>query len=70
MAESKLSPKADESVATGAMMPLVSIRKHYKVGLGVFISIALLGVPLAWFKGKSYYSATAVVLLCPCRSPR
>ena len=65
MAESNLSPKADESVATGAVMPLVSLIKHYKIGLYVFITIALLGIPLAWFKGKSFYSATAVIYVAP-----
>lgn len=65
MAESNLSPRADETVATGAMMPLVSIRKHFKIGLIVFVTISLLGVPVAWFKGKSYYSATAVVYVAP-----
>ncbi|MEI6068513.1 MAG: hypothetical protein WCP96_14315 [Methylococcaceae bacterium] len=65
MAESNLSPIADESVATGALMPLVSLRKHYKIGLYVFIVIALLGIPFAWFKGKSFYSATAVIYVAP-----
>ncbi|MCX7099604.1 MAG: chain length determinant protein [Methylococcales bacterium] len=65
MAESKLSPIADESVATGALMPLVSLRKHYKIGLSVFIVIALLGIPFAWFKGKSYYIASAAIYVAP-----
>ena len=65
MAESHLSPRADESVATGAVMPLVSLIKHYKIGLGIFIAIALLGIPVAWIKGKSFYSATAVIYVAP-----
>jgi len=65
MAESTLSPAVGESVSTGAVMPLVSLKKHYKIGLCIFISIALLGIPFAWFKGKSYYSATAVVQVSP-----
>ena len=65
MAESNLSPRADESVKTGALMPLVSLRKHYKIGLCVFIAIVLLGIPVAWFKGKSYFSATAIIYVAP-----
>jgi polysaccharide biosynthesis transport protein len=65
MAESNLSTRADESVVTGALMPLVSLRKHYKIGLTVFIAIVLLAIPLAWFKGKSYFSATAVIYVAP-----
>ena len=65
MAESRLSPIADESVATGALMPLVSLIKHYKIGLCVFIAIALLGIPVAWVKGKSFYSATAAIYVAP-----
>jgi len=65
MAESTLSPAVGESVATGAVMPLVSLKKHYKISLGIFVAIALLGIPVAWIKGKSYYSATAVVQVAP-----
>ena len=65
MTESNLSPIADESVKTGAIMPLVSIRKHYKIGLYVGIAVVLLGVPFAWFKGTSYYSVTAVIYVAP-----
>ncbi len=65
MAESNLSPRANESVATGAVMPLVSLIKHYKIGLCVFIAIVLLGIPLAWFKGKPYFSATSVIYVAP-----
>ena len=65
MAESSLSPVASESVATGAIMPLVSLKKHYKISIGIFVTLALLGIPIAWFKGKAYYSATAVVYVSP-----
>ena len=46
-------------------MPLVSLRKHFKIGLCIFIAISLLGIPFAWFKGKSFYSATAVIYVAP-----
>lgn len=65
MTESNISPKADEDVATGVLMPLVSLRKHYKIGLRLFLAITLLGIPLAWFKGQSIYSATALVYVAP-----
>lgn len=65
MAESNLASRADESVATGTLMPLVSLRKHYKLSLGIFIVIALLGIPFAWLKGTSYYSVTATIYVAP-----
>ena len=65
MAESNLASRADESVATGTLMPLVSLRKHYKLSLWIFIVIVLLGIPFAWFKGTSYYSVTAVIYVSP-----
>ena len=61
MKESNLSPKADEQVATGTLMPIASLVKHYKIGLSVFLVIAFVGLPLAWKKGKPIYSATAMV---------
>ncbi len=65
MTESNLTPRADESVKTGALMPGVSLRKHYKISLRIFMAILLLGMPFAWFKGKSYFSATAVIYVAP-----
>ncbi|MEI6708787.1 MAG: chain length determinant protein [Methylococcales bacterium] len=65
MTESNLSSRADESVATGTLMPLVSLRKHYKLSRWVFIVVVLLGLPFAWFKGAPYYSATAVIHVAP-----
>lgn len=65
MSESNLSPKADESVATGALMPLASLLKHYKIGLCLFLVIALLGIPVAWLKGHYTYSATTVIYVAP-----
>ncbi len=54
-----------ENVKTGALMPLVSLRKHYKVGLIAAGLIVLLGLPFAWFKGKALYAATAVIYVAP-----
>ena len=61
MNESNLSAKADEQVAVGAFMPLNSLIKNYKIGLGLFLVIILVGVPIAWKKGKSIYTATAII---------
>lgn len=65
MTESNLASRADESVATGTLMPLVSLRKHYKISLWTCFIVVLLGIPVAWFKGVSYYSATAVIYISP-----
>ncbi len=65
MAESQLTPVASESVPTGAIMPLVSLKKHWKISAGVFVVMALLGIPVAWKKGTSYYAVTAVVHVAP-----
>ena len=45
MSGTNISPLADESVVTGALMPLVSLRKHFKVAISLFIVFSLLGVP-------------------------
>ncbi|PPD51277.1 MAG: chain length determinant protein [Methylobacter sp.] len=65
MAESQLTPVASESVPTGAIMPLVSLKKHWKISAGVIVVMALLGIPVAWKKGTSYYAVTAVVHVAP-----
>jgi len=65
MAESNLTPIASESVSTGAIMPLVSLKKHWKISVGVFVALTLLGIPIAWKKGVAFYSVTAVVHVAP-----
>jgi Mrp family chromosome partitioning ATPase len=65
MSESNLSSRADESVATGALMPLVSWRKHYQLSRKIFIVVFLLGLPLSWFVGAPYYAATAIIHVSP-----
>ena len=47
--------------ATGALMPLVSIRRHWRVGLAVALAVALLGGYLGYKKGKPVYSTTATI---------
>ena len=45
--------------------PLLSLRKHYRLGLWVALMVLLVGLPVAWIKGKSYYTAEAVFLVTP-----
>ena len=65
MSESSLSPIASETVSTGAIMPLVSLKKHWKISAGVFVAMSILAVPMALKKGTLYYSVTAVVHVAP-----
>jgi len=45
--------------------PLLSLKKHYRVGLWVALLVVLIGLPVAWVKGKSYYTAESVFLVAP-----
>lgn len=58
-------PNSTQNVATGAFMPLASLRKHWKLGLKAFGILLVLGIPLAWIKGQATYSATAVIYVAP-----
>lgn len=51
--------------ATGALMPLVSIRRHCRPGLIVALAVAMLGAVVAWKKGKPLYSVTATIYVAP-----
>lgn len=44
---------------------LLSLRKHYRVSLVVWFLVLLLGAPVAWIKGQSYYSAESVFQVSP-----
>ena len=33
--------------------PLLSLRKHYRVSLFIFVLVVLIGLPVAWIKGQS-----------------
>jgi succinoglycan biosynthesis transport protein ExoP len=65
MTESKLSPAVTEPGPTGAMMPLVSLKKHWKIGLSIFTVLFILAFPVAFLKGTLFYSVTAVVHVAP-----
>jgi len=45
--------------------PLLSLRKHYRVSLFIFVLVVLIGLPVAWIKGQSVYSAEAVFQVSP-----
>jgi Mrp family chromosome partitioning ATPase/uncharacterized protein involved in exopolysaccharide biosynthesis len=51
--------------AAGTFMPLVSIRRHYKVGIAVALLVAALGTVFAFKKGKPLYSVTATIYIAP-----
>ena len=45
--------------------PLLSLRKHYRVSLVIWLLVVLVGIPVAWIKGQSYYSAESVFQVAP-----
>ena len=45
--------------------PLLSLRKHYRLGLWVAVLAVLVGLPVVWIKGKSFYTAEAVFMVTP-----
>lgn len=45
--------------------PLLSLRKHYRLSIIVWLLVMLVGAPLAWIKGQSYYSAESVFQVSP-----
>jgi Mrp family chromosome partitioning ATPase len=45
--------------------PLLSLKRHYRVSLVVWLVIFLLGLPLVWVKGQSTYTAESVFQVSP-----
>ncbi len=45
--------------------PLQSLRKHWLLALGLFGLVLLVGLPVAWIKGKPKYSAAASIFVSP-----
>ena len=45
--------------------PLLSLRKHYRISIVVWFAVVLLGVPVALWKGQSYYVAESVFQVSP-----
>lgn len=56
----------DASKLTGiGIKPLVSLRKHARTALIMFILVFLIGIPIAWIKGNPKYLATATFQIMP-----
>lgn len=68
MSESDASESSTRLPATGAIMPWVSLRRHWKMGALVATLVLLLGGVLAVKKGKPTYAVTAVVHIAPASS--
>lgn len=45
--------------------PLLSIARHWRLGMGAAALMFMLGLPVVWFKGVSTYSAEAVFQVSP-----
>jgi len=45
--------------------PLLSLRRHYRVSLLLFLVVVLAGLPVVFIKGKSLYSAESVFQVAP-----
>lgn len=65
MSESDANESSTRLPATGAIMPWVSLRRHWKMGALVATLVLLLGGVLAVKKGKPTYAVTAVVHIAP-----
>ena len=63
--QSSPSPHAPPPGLGKVIKPLVSIRAHRRLALGVMAAVALAGLPLAWLKGKPQYAAEAVIHVSP-----
>lgn len=45
--------------------PLLSLKRHYRVSLVVWLVVILLGLPVVWVKGQSTYTAESVFQVSP-----
>ena len=45
--------------------PLLSLRKHYRVSMVIWLVVILIGLPVAWIKGQSFYGAEAIFQVSP-----
>lgn len=45
--------------------PLLSLRNHYKVSIVLWLLVVLVGLPVVWVKGQSYYAAESVFQVSP-----
>ncbi|MCP9759255.1 hypothetical protein EGI20_08025 [Aquitalea sp. S1-19] len=45
--------------------PLVSLRRHARLAVAVFVAILLLGLPLIWTQGQATYESEAMIQVAP-----
>jgi len=45
--------------------PLLSLRRHYRLSVVIWLLVMLIGAPVVWVKGQSYYSAESVFQVSP-----
>lgn len=45
--------------------PLLSLRKHYRLSIMIWLLVVLVGLPVAWIKGKSYFYTESVFQVSP-----
>jgi polysaccharide biosynthesis transport protein len=56
----------DTSTLPGrGIKPLLSLRKHYRISIVIWLLVVLAGLPVAWIKGQSYFSAESVFQVSP-----
>jgi len=56
----------DTSTLPGrGIKPLLSLRKHYRISIVIWLVVVLAGLPVAWIKGKNYYYTESVFQVSP-----
>jgi Mrp family chromosome partitioning ATPase/uncharacterized protein involved in exopolysaccharide biosynthesis len=53
------------SVPGIGIKPFLSLKRHYRLSIALFILILIVGMPAVWIKGQSVYSAEAVFHVAP-----
>ena len=56
----------DTSTLPGrGIKPLLSLRKHYRISIVIWLLVVLAGLPVAWIKGQSYFYTESVFQVSP-----
>lgn len=45
--------------------PLISLRNHYRISALIWLLVVVVGLPVAWIKGRSYYGVESVFQVAP-----
>lgn len=45
--------------------PFLSLKRHYRISSALFLLVLVLGFPVVWIKGQSFYSAEAIFYVAP-----